>query len=96
MHAGVDAAFGEYKSLIYTLREMQNGKTSGSTASSLLKKISHYEFLGMLSLLKNIPPNLVGLSKTFETGNINFSRISPSINRSKSKALEVAKDYRTI
>ena len=75
---------------------MQNGKTSGSTASGLLKKISHYEFLGTLCLLKNIPPSLSGFSKTFETGSINFSRISPAINRSKSKALEVAKDYRAI
>ena len=44
LHAGVDAAFGEYKGLIYTLKEMQNDKASGSTASGLLKKISHYEF----------------------------------------------------
>ena len=44
LHAGVDAAFGEYKGLIYTLKEMQNDKASGSTASGLLKKISYYEF----------------------------------------------------
>ena len=77
---------------------MQNNKASGSTASGLLKKISHYEFLGTLYLLKNILPSLTGLSKTFQTESLNFSRtainISTAINRCKSKVLEVAKDYR--
>ena len=94
LHAGVDAAFGEYKGLIYTLKEMQNDKVSGSTASGLLKKIRYYKFLGTLYLLKNILPSLTGLSKTFQTGSLNFSRISPAINRCKSKFLEVAKDDR--
>ena len=92
LHASVDAAFGEYKGLIYTLKEMQNDKASGSTASGLLKKISYYEFLGTLYLLKNILPSMTGLSKTFQTGILNFSRISPAISRCKSKILEVAKD----
>ena len=96
LHAGVDAAFGEYKGLIYTLKEIQNDKASGSTASGLLKKISHNEFLGTLYLLKNILPSLTGLSKTFQIGSLNFSRISSAINRCKSKIIEVAKDYRDI
>ena len=42
LHAGVDADFGEYKDLIYTLKD---DKVSGSTASGMLKKMkSHYEF----------------------------------------------------
>ena len=64
---------------------MQNDKATGSTVCGLLKKISHSEFSGMLYLLKNILPSLAGLT-----------RISPSINRCKSKILEVAKDYRLI
>ena len=75
---------------------MQNVKASGSTGSGLLKKISHYEFLGKLYLLKNILPSLTGLSKTLQTGSLNFSRISPAINRCKSKILEVTKDERII
>ena len=75
---------------------MQNDKASGSTASGLLKKISHYEFLGTLYLLKKILSILTGLSKTFQTGRLNFSRISLAINKCKSKILEVAKDYRLI
>ena len=46
--------------------------------------------------MKNILPSLTGLSKTFQTGSLNFSRISPSINRCKSRILEVAKDHRVI
>ena len=96
LHAGVDADFGEYKDLIYTLKDMQNDKVSGPTASGMLKKMkSHYEFLGTFYLLKNILPNLAGLSKTFkqETSTL---RISPAINRCKSKILEIAKGDRVI
>ena len=75
---------------------MQNDKASGTTTSGLLKKISHYEFLGMPYLFKNIFPSMTGLSRTFQTGSLNFSRISPAINRCKSKILKVAKDYRVI
>ena len=74
---------------------MPNDKASGSTAGGLLKKINLYEFLGTLYLLKNILPSLTGLSKTFQTGNLNFLIVSPAINRCKSKLLEV-KDYRVI
>ena len=52
LHANADAAFGECKGLIYYLKEMQNDKASGSTAGGLLKKISHYEFLGTRYLRK--------------------------------------------
>ena len=96
LHAGVDTAFGEYKGLIYTLKEMQNDKLSGPAASGLLKKISHYGFLGTLYLLNNILPSLTELSKTFQTGSLTFSRILLAINRCKSKILEVVKDDRVI
>ena len=50
----------------------------------------------MLYLSKNILSSLKGLSKTFQTGSLNFLRISPAINRCKSKILEVTRDYRVI
>ena len=50
----------------------------------------------MLYLLKNILPILRGLSKTVQRGSLNFLRTSPTINRCKSKILEVAKYYRVI
>ena len=75
---------------------MQNDKLSGPAASGLLKKISHYGFLGTLYLLNNILPSLTELSKTFQTGSLTFSRILLAINRCKSKILEVVKDDRVI
>ena len=36
---------------------------AGSTVCDLMKKISHFEFLGMLYLLKNILPSPAGLSR---------------------------------
>ena len=39
---------------------------------------------------------MTGISKTFQTGSLNFSRISPAINRCKSKILDVAEDDRVI
>ena len=50
----------------------------------------------MLYLLKNILPILRGLSKTVQRGSLNFLRTYPTVNRCKSKILEVAKYYRVI
>ena len=61
---------------------MQNDNASGPTASSLLKKISHYEFLGTFFIMKIILRSLTELSKTFQTGSLPLTdRISPAINR---------------
>ena len=75
--------------LTYTLNKMKNDTASGPTASSLLKKIGPRGFLGTLFLLKNVLPSVTGLSKMFQTGSLNFSRIFPAINRCKSKIFEV-------
>ena len=72
LHAVVDAAFGEYQGLIYTLKEMQNNKVSGSTASGLLKKINHYELLGTQYLFKGILLGLTGLGKRFKEKTATF------------------------
>ena len=50
----------------------------------------------MLYLLKNILPILRGLSKTVQRGSLNFLRTYPTINRCKSKILEITKYYRVI
>ena len=96
LHAGVDAAFEEYEGLIKALKEMQSDKSSGSIATGLLKKINNYEFLETLYLLKHMVPNLSALSKTFQTGSLNFSRIIPSINKCKAKIQKVEKDDRVL
>ena len=47
-------------------------------------------------LLDYILSSLTGLSKTFQTGSLNFSRISLANNKCKSKILEVTKSYRVV
>ena len=89
LHAGVDAVYDEYEGIVKTLQEIQFGRSSGSLAIGLLKKIKYHEFLGTLYLLKYMLPNLSALSKTFQTASLNFSRIIPSINRCKTKIQEI-------
>ena len=87
----VDAACEEYEGLITTLREIQaTDKSSGPLAGGLLKKITKYEFLGTLYLLKHMLPNLTALSKVYQTGSLNFARITPSLAKCKAKLEEVA------
>ena len=91
LHAGVDAACEEYEGLVTTLREIQaTDKCSGPLARGLLKKITNYEFLGTLYLLKHMLLNLTALSKVFQTGSLNFARIPPSLTKCKAKLEEVA------
>ena len=85
LDAGVDGAWEDFGGII---------DATGSTATGLLRKINNYEFSGILCLLKNMLPILSCLSKTFQTGSLNFSRITPSINKCKEKIKEVAKDGR--
>ena len=89
LHAGVDAVYDEYEGIVKTLQEIQFDRSSGSLAIGLLKKIKDHEFLGTLYLLKCMLPNISALSKTFQTGSLNFSRIIPSINRCKTKIQEI-------
>ena len=65
-------------------------KCSGPLAGGLLKKITNYEFLGTLYLLKHMLPNLTALSKVFQTGSLNFAMITPSLTKCKAKLEEVA------
>ena len=89
LHAGVDAVFEEYDGIVKTLKELQNDKKSGGLATGLLKKIQAPEFIGTLYLLKHMLPSLSALSKAFQKGSLNFSRITPAINRCKAKIREI-------
>ena len=90
LHASVDATYEEYEGLVRSLEKIRDtDKASGSLAVWLLKKIRNYEFLGTLYLLKHMLPNLSALSKVFQTGSLNFSRIIPSFKKCKAKLEEV-------
>lgn len=96
LHAGVDAAWEEFPGLIAALKHLQSDRASGPKATGILSKINNYEFLGTLCLLKNMLPILSTLSKTFQIGSLNFSRIKPSISRTKVKINDVERDGRVL
>jgi hypothetical protein len=97
LHASVDSLFEEYVGMIHALRFMKdNPAVGGATAAGLLKKIDSVKFLGVLYMLKYMLPHLSALSKTFQTGTLNFSRMVPSIEKTKHKIQEVADKKKTI
>ena len=80
LHNSVDSVFVEYLGLVKALE-----KIGDATAIGHLKKIKKVDFLGKLYLFKFALPHLSALSKTFQTGAINYSKIKPNIAKTKSK-----------
>ena len=92
LHASVDAIYEVYVGLIHCLRstEEQYKSPRGVMASGLLKKMDSAEFLDLLYTMKFILPSLTALSKTFQTGGINFSRIKPNLEKTKAQLQNTA------
>ena len=92
LHTSVDAIYKEYAGLIHCLRSIQEqGKSlGGAMASGLLKKMDSVEFLGLLYTMKFILPSLTALSKTFQTGAMNFSGIKPNLEKTKGQLQNTA------
>lgn len=92
LHASVDSVFTEYVGLVNTLRVLKDDPASGPMAAGLLKKLDSIRFLGVLYMFKTVLPHLSALSKTFQTGAINFSRIIPGISKLKSNISEIERN----
>ena len=90
LHASVNALFEEYVGLLYLLKILKEDKSAGPTVTGTLKKMENFRFLGPLYLMKLMLPHLSILSKTFQTGSLNFSRVFPSLNKTKNKIMAVA------
>ena len=92
LHASVDSLFEEYVGTLHALRSMKDDQAvGGAIAVGSLKKMDSVEFLGVLYMLKYMLPHLSVLSKTFQTGSLNFSRIVSSIKKTKYKIQDLAK-----
>ena len=93
LDAGVEAAYKEYTYLLHALCEIKDeGATRGATADGILKKLDNTTFLTVFYILKFVLPHLSILSKTFQAGELNFSRISPAIEKTKFKIRKVVRN----
>ena len=90
MHASINAVFEEYVGLLHLPRIVKEDNSAGPTATGILKKMENFRFLGTLYLMKFMLPRLSILSKTFQTGSLNLSRVIPSLNKAKNKIMAVA------
>ncbi|VDI66017.1 Hypothetical predicted protein [Mytilus galloprovincialis] len=84
----VQAVFDDYAAVLQTLSQLSEKDTA---AYGLLKRMKKTRFLGTLYILKCILPPLSKLSKIFQTGNIDFSSIGPSIQYTIDTMEEISK-----
>ena len=90
LHASVNAVFEEYVGLLHLLKILKEDKSAGPTATDILNKMENFRFLGTLHSTNFMLPHLSILSKTFQTGSLNFSRVILSLNKTKNKIMAVA------
>ena len=64
--------------LTQVLRSMKDPAGNG-----LLKKTDNVRFIGTLYILRELLPELSTLSKTFQTGSFNFSRVAEALRKLK-------------
>ena len=80
LHVSVDKVYEEYVDLLETFSILETeGGSCGSMGKDFSISLKSTKFTGMLYTLRVMPPSLTALSKTFQTGAINFSRITPNI-----------------
>ena len=97
LHVSVDGVRGEYVGLLETLNLLEEeGGSGGSMAKGFVKKMRSSKFIGMLYTLKVMLPSLTALSKTFQTGAINFSRIILNVIKTKTKLQQLFDEGKTM
>ena len=90
LHASVDGVYEKYGRLSETFSILETeGGSGGSIAKGFSKSLKSPKFIGMLYMLRVMLPSLTALSRTFQTEVINFSRITPKIEKTKSKLHQI-------
>ena len=85
------------KVLLETFSILENEGGSGSSmAKGFSKPLKSSKFIGMLHTLKVMLPSLTALSKTFQTEAINFSTITPNIEKAKSKLRQILDEQKPL
>ena len=85
----VSSLLSEFDALLQFLHRFVD---SQATAAGLLKKLQNAKFVGTLYILGDVLPILSELSLTFQSGYLNFSQISPSIEMAKLRLSKVLED----
>ena len=98
LDAGVEVGYKEYTYLLHALRLMKDGEgaRTGATAAGVLKKVDDMKFLAVLYVLKLMLPYLSTLSKTFQSGELNFSRIKPAIEKTTHRIKDLAEKQKLL
>ena len=75
--------YKEYKYLLHILSLIKDDaeESTRATAAGVLKKVDDIKFLAVLYVLKLMLSYLSTLSKNFQSGEMNFSRIKPAIKK---------------
>ena len=79
----------------FNILEIEGGSGS-SMAKGFSKPLKSSKFIGMLHKLKVMLPSLTALSKTFQTEAINFSTITPNIEKAKSKLRQILDEQKPL
>ena len=97
LHASVDGVYEKYARLLETFSIWETeGGSGGSIANGFSKSLKSPKFIGMLYTLREMLPSLTALSRTFQTGVINFSRITPKIEKTKSKLQQILDEQKQL
>ena len=79
----------------FSILEIEGG-SGGSMAKGFSKPLKSSKFIEMLYTLKVMLPSLTALSKTFQTEAINFSTITPNIEKAKSKLRQILDEQKPL
>ena len=87
----VEGVYLDFVPLLLTLHELEE---RDAIACGLLKRMKSLKFVGGIYILREILPILSTLSRTFQQGTINFTRISPALKATKFALDEVVNSER--
>lgn len=87
MHSLTKTVDAEYPASLHTLNTLKNADV---TALGLFSKVKDVKFIGIVYILAEMLPYLSHLSRAFQTGTVDFSRIATVIEYTKENVEEAA------
>ena len=78
--ASVKAVYSDYPALLHTLNSLKDGVAA---SLGLFTKVKDVKFIATVYILSEVFPHLSTMSKIFQKGAVDFSRIAPTIEYTK-------------